>query len=97
MNDWWALVSGACDCDDQQMTCDGILLVVPATGGEYLDDRCTVALHYLKGMFLFDCVTSFPVSFFELVAKANMSAPARVMIKSLLHPKVHEDCVVSLK
>jgi len=39
-------------------------------GGEYIDDRMAVAKSYLKGMFLFDLVTSFPVSFFELAAEA---------------------------
>ena len=43
----------------------GILLI-----GEYIDDHKTVAMAYLKGMFWFDLVTSFPVSFFELAAKA---------------------------
>ena len=43
----------------------GILLI-----GEYIDDHKTVATSYLKGMFWFDLVTSFPVSFFELAAKA---------------------------
>lgn len=37
-------------------------------GGEYIDDWMRVAWLYIKGMFLFDIVTSFPVSFFELAA-----------------------------
>ena len=37
------------------------------TMGEYVDDRWKVAKMYLKGSFFFDCFTSFPVSFFELV------------------------------
>ncbi len=37
------------------------------TMGEYVDDRWKVAMMYLKGSFVFDCFTSFPVSFFELV------------------------------
>ena len=39
-------------------------------GGVYYDRRRAVALMYLKGSFLFDLVTSFPVSFFELSAAA---------------------------
>ena len=38
--------------------------------GEYIDDFQRGAILYLRGSFLFDCVTSFPVSFFELMAKA---------------------------
>ena len=39
-------------------------------GGDYIDDRKKVALAYMKGSFLFDLITSFPVSFFELSAVA---------------------------
>ena len=38
--------------------------------GDYIDDRKKVALNYIKGMFFFDLVTSFPVSFFEIAAQA---------------------------
>jgi CRP-like cAMP-binding protein len=38
--------------------------------GDYIDNRRVVTLMYLKGDFLFDCVTSIPVSFFELAAEA---------------------------
>ena len=38
--------------------------------GDYIDNRREVTLMYLKSDFLFDCVTSIPVSFFELVAEA---------------------------
>jgi hypothetical protein len=37
--------------------------------GEYLDTWKSVAVSYFKGMFVFDVVTSVPVSFFELVSK----------------------------
>ena len=39
-------------------------------GGDYLDDPWPVAKMYVKGALAFDCLTSFPVSFFELVAQA---------------------------
>jgi len=38
--------------------------------GDYIDNRRVVTLMYLKSDFLFDCVTSIPVSFFELAAEA---------------------------
>ena len=44
--------------------------------GEYVDDRREVIKSYVKGMFLFDCVTSIPVSFFELVAKVECDRAA---------------------
>ena len=40
------------------------------SGGEYVDNRIEVAKAYLQGSFLFDVVTSFPVSFFELSVQA---------------------------
>ena len=43
-------------------------------GAEYIDAPAVVARKYLRGSFLFDCVTSFPVSFFELVAKTDCDA-----------------------
>jgi len=43
---------------------------VIAMGGDYVDDPWTVAKMYVKGALAFDCLTSFPVSFFELVAQA---------------------------
>ena len=39
----------------------------------YVDDCRQVASIYLRGWFLFDLVTSFPVSFFELAVMANCS------------------------
>ena len=44
--------------------------------GTYLDDFRTVSRSYLKGYFLFDVVTSIPVSFFELIATAQCGAAA---------------------
>ena len=48
------------------------ILVTLNTGllinGEYIDDRWAVTKAYLKGMFVFDVTTSFPVSFVELAA-----------------------------
>jgi hypothetical protein len=41
--------------------------------GRYEDNIKTVATQYLKGFFVFDLVTSFPVSFFELHAAAACS------------------------
>ena len=37
---------------------------------DYIDDPKKVARFYLKGMFWFDCITSFPISFVELAIKA---------------------------
>ena len=39
--------------------------------GEYIDDMGTVAAAYLKGWFVFDVLTSIPVTFFELSVIAN--------------------------
>lgn len=39
-------------------------------GGEYVDDMKAVGKMYLKGWFIFDLLTSFPVSFFELAVDA---------------------------
>ena len=39
----------------------------------YVDDWRQVASIYLRGWFLFDLVTSFPVSFFELAVMENCS------------------------
>ena len=39
--------------------------------GLYVDNRWEVARHYFRGYFVFDCVTSFPVSFFEVMALAD--------------------------
>jgi hypothetical protein len=44
--------------------------------GTYHDDFQTVSHSYLKGYFLFDVVTSIPVSFFELIATAQCGATA---------------------
>ena len=44
--------------------------------GTYHDDFSIVCTSYLKGYFCFDCVTSFPVSFFELIATAQCDADA---------------------
>ncbi len=39
--------------------------------GDYIDDRKTVAkIYVMSGSLLFDLVTSFPVSFFELAVQA---------------------------
>jgi len=40
-------------------------------GGDYIDGRQEVAIQYLRGMFTFDVVTSFPVSFIEVAAAAE--------------------------
>jgi len=39
--------------------------------GEYIDNRRAVAEEYLKGFFVFDLITSVPVSFIELAAVAE--------------------------
>ena len=39
--------------------------------GTYADDRWVVATHYFQHMFIFDVITSIPVSFFELAAAAS--------------------------
>ena len=56
------------------------ILVTFSTGvyieGEYFDDRIVVAKSYFKGFFLFDLITSVPVSFIELAAIAECGRSA---------------------
>ena len=49
--------------------------------GDYCDDRRTVAIEYLHGFFLFDCITSFPVSFFEVAARNECARMAREKVQ----------------
>ena len=44
--------------------------------GQYVDGRWAVFKNYVKGYFAFDCATSFPVSFFELMALQDCAKAA---------------------
>ena len=60
--------------------------MISVAGGDYCDDWRQVSMSYLQGFFLFDVVTSFPVSFFELSAQMSCS---RESVDGPVLPVIH--------